>query len=138
MGPWGRRGWGGAGAASEGAARPGAGSGAVGLWLFRASGMGRGLSVGPPGALSALRPDGARPPGLRAFELRATVPEPRLPPSPQSLEAAGCPSADSEATTRAAGTGELGGPGREHGSRWHPASFRKLGLGRGGHASGAN
>lgn len=82
--------------------------------------------------------DGAGPPGQRASEVRAAGPEPCLAPSPQSVEAAGHPSAGSEATAQTAGTGELGALDAEVGRGGPPASFRKLGLGRGGHASGAN
>lgn len=46
--------------------------------------------------------DGTGPQGQRASEVRAAEPETCLPPSPQSLEAAGRPSGGSEATAQAA------------------------------------
>lgn len=81
---------------------------------------------------------GAGPQGQRASEGRAAGPAPCIPPNSQSLEAAGHPSAGSEATAQTADTGELGALDAEVGRGGPPASFRKLGLGRGGHASGAN
>lgn len=77
---------------------------------------------GPPGALGVLGPDGAGRRGRGASEVRATtVPEPRLPPIPRSLEATGRPSAGSEAPAQAAGGHwRIGGPGRGRGSRRHP------------------
>lgn len=65
--------------------------------------------------------DGAGPQGQRASEVRAAGPEPCLPPSPQSLEAAGGPSeCGQRGHGPSGGHWRTRGPGRGGGSRWPP------------------
>jgi hypothetical protein len=117
----------------------GGGVGGGGAAALQRDGHGPGPPDGAKGDLSVYCDlGGAGRQSQRASEARAAGPEPCLPPSLQSREAAGRASAGSEATAGAAGTKEPGALDAEVGRGGPGASFRKLGLGRGGHASGAN